>query len=85
MKDINEFVDKLEQRMEGIFKGITHGQVIDQEKVKEAVKKETIILCKEYYKKGYRDSAFECDDEYAECDEYSIYEERNIEETFKEK
>jgi len=84
MKKINEFVDKFEKRIEGIFKGITHGQNIDQEKVKEAVKKEVITLCKEYYEKGYRDSAFECDVEYTTCDEYFIYKERNTKQTFDE-
>jgi cystathionine beta-lyase family protein involved in aluminum resistance len=84
MKKINKFIDKLEKRIENIFKGISHGQVINQKKVKEAIKKEVIALCKEYYEKGYRDSAFECDDEYANCDEYHIYKKRNINETFDE-
>lgn len=84
MIKINEFVDKLEKRVEGIFKGITHGQTIDQEKVKEAVKKEVIVLCKYYYEKGYTDGTFECDDDYAQHDEFYIYFERNMEETFKE-
>ena len=84
MKNINEFVDRLEKRIEGIVKGITHGQTIDQEKVKASIKKEVITLCKEYYEKGYRDSAFECDVEYTTCDEYYIYKERNIKETFEE-
>jgi hypothetical protein len=85
MKNINEFVDKLEKRIEGVFKGITNGQTIDKKKVKEAVKKEVIALCKKYYKKGYRDSAFECDEQYIDCDEYDIYKKRNIKETFYEK
>ncbi len=84
MKKIDEFVDKLEKRVEGILQGITHGQNINQEKVKASVRKEVIALCKIYYGGGFVDGCFECDDEYPSCEEFEISKEQAIQSAFYE-
>ena len=78
MKEIDELVDKLEKRVDGILKGITHGQVIDREKVKKSVKNEVIAVCKHYYRRGFGDAAF------AIHEEMSVYDEPEYQESLKE-
>lgn len=86
MKKIDEFVDKLEQRVEGILKGVSHGQEIDRIKVKASVKKEVIALCKDFYEGGHTDGAFALAEDTAiwEDDEYCDKKEEDIKSMFGE-
>ena len=53
MTEIDNFINKLEKKVSGLFIGILNGNTINREKVKKWVKKEVTALCENYNKNEY--------------------------------